>query len=76
MKAIDLEKTVYELTEEYPELIEILKEMGFWGVSNPVVRKTLGRMTTIPQGCKKQGKDLGEVISKLEERGFKVIKKP
>jgi len=72
LKEIDLKKTVYELTETYPELIEILKELGFIGVVNLVVRKTLGRMTTITQGCKKQGKNLNEVIKVLEEKGFKV----
>ena len=72
LKHIDLKKNVYELTETYPELIEILKEMGFLGVANPVARKTLGKLTTIPQGCKKQGKDLNEVIKKLKELGFKV----
>ena len=72
MRDIDLKKTVYKLTETYPELIEVLKDMGFLGVANPVVRKTLGKITTIPQGCQKQGKDLNEVIKKLEEMGFKV----
>ena len=72
MKEIDLNKSVYELTETYPELIEVLKELGFLGVANPVVRKTLGRLTTIPQGCNKQGKDLNEVIKILEEKGFRV----
>ncbi|MEM3421508.1 MAG: DUF1858 domain-containing protein [Candidatus Hadarchaeum sp.] len=73
MKKIDLNKSVYELTEEYPELIDILNELGFLGVKNPIVRKTLGRATTIPQGCKRQGKDLNEVISKLKEKGFEII---
>ncbi len=72
LKLIDLKKNVYELTETYPELIEVLKEMGFLGVANPIARKTLGKVTTIPQGCKKQGKDLNEVIKKLKELGFKV----
>jgi hypothetical protein len=72
MKIIDLKKSVYELTEEYPELISILKDLGFLGVTNPVVRKTLGRITTIPDGCKKQGKDLNSVITKLKEMGFEV----
>ncbi len=72
MKEIDLKKSVYELTEAYPELIEILKGMGFFGVANPVVRKTLGRMTTIPQGCEKQKKDLNEVVKELQEAGFEV----
>ena len=72
MKEIDLKKSVYELTEAYPELIGILKGVGFLGVANPVVRKTLGRMTTIPQGCEKQKKDLNEVIKELQEAGFEV----
>ncbi len=72
MKEIDLKKSVYELTEAYPELIEILKGMGFFGVANPVARKTLGRMTTIPQGCEKQKKDLNEVVKELQEAGFEV----
>ena len=70
MKELDLSKSVYELTEAYPELISILKEMGFLGVGNPIARNTLGRVTTIPQGCQKQGKELAEVIKKLEEMGF------
>jgi hypothetical protein len=72
MKEIDLQKNVYELTETYPELIPLLKELGFLGVANPVMRNTLGRMTTIPQGCDKQGKDLDEIIAKLENAGFNV----
>ena len=72
MKHIDLKKNVYELTETYPELIEVLKEMGFLGITNPIARKTLGKVTTIPQGCKRQGKDLNEVIKKLKELGFEV----
>ncbi|MBM3701205.1 MAG: DUF1858 domain-containing protein [Actinobacteria bacterium] len=72
MKKIFLNKSVYELTEEYPELISILKEMGFLGVANPVVRNTLGRKMTIPGGCKKQGKQLEDVISKLIENGFEI----
>ncbi len=72
LKHIDLKKNVYELTETYPELIEILKGMGFLGVANPIARKTLGKVITIPQGCKRQGKDFNEVIKKLKELGFKV----
>lgn len=72
MKEIDASLSLYELTQAYPELIGILKESGFAGVANPVVRNTLGRVTTLPQGCEKQGKDFNQVISKLEEHGFEV----
>lgn len=72
MKEIDLKLTLHELTESYPELIGILKDMGFAGVANPVVRNTLGRVTNIPQGCERQGKDLEEVVAALRDHGFEV----
>ncbi|MBI4188016.1 MAG: DUF1858 domain-containing protein [Chloroflexi bacterium] len=72
MKEIDLSKSVYELTTAYPELIDILKELGFLGVANAVMRNTVGRVTTIPQGAQKMGQDLSAIIKKLAEKGFKV----
>ena len=72
MKELDLTKSVYELTEAYPELIGILKDLGFLGVANPVARNTLGRMTTIPQGVEKQKQDMAKVLSKLKEAGFEI----
>ena len=72
MKDIELKKSVYEMTEAYPELIYILKELGFFGVASAVARNTLGRVTTIPQGCQKQVQELSNVIRKLEEAGFGV----
>lgn len=67
-----MEKSLYELTKTYPELIDILKELGFLEVINPVLRNTIGRKITIPQGCEKQGINLSEIISRLEENGFSV----
>ncbi|HOK83965.1 MAG TPA: DUF1858 domain-containing protein [Pseudothermotoga sp.] len=71
-KQIDLDKTIFELTSEYPELIEILAKMGFVGVKNPLIRNTLGRKTTLNEGCKKQGKDIKQVVQELERNGFSV----
>lgn len=71
-KKINLHKSVYELTEEFPDLIPVLKEIGFLGIVNPVVRKTLGKKMTLPMGCEKQGQELTAVIKRLEEKGFTV----
>lgn len=70
MKELDLKKSLYEVTEQYPELIPVLKELGFLGVANPVARGTLGRATTISQGCQKLGIDLESVVRALRERGY------
>lgn len=71
-KVIDLAKTVYELTEQYPELAGIMKEIGFLGIANPVMLNTMGRIMTIPKGCEKMGIDLGEVKKVLTEKGFEI----
>jgi hypothetical protein len=72
MKELDLNKSVYDLTEAYPELTPILKEMGFLGMANPILRNTLGRVTTLFQGAQKQGIPLEKVVKRLEEAGFQI----
>jgi Domain of unknown function (DUF1858) len=72
MKEIDLNLTLYELTEAYPELIDILSDLGFAGVALPEMRETHGKVMTIPKGCEMHGKDLSEVVSVLREHGFEV----
>jgi hypothetical protein len=72
MKELNLSKNVYQLTKQYPELIDILKELGFAKIVNPLVRRTLGRKITIPKGCENQKKNLATVIKVFEEAGFSV----
>ena len=72
MKEIDLDKSVFDLTEAYPELIPVLKEMGFAGITNPIARNTIGRATTLRKGSERQGKNIVEVVKTLRERGFTV----
>ncbi len=75
MKKINPNTSIYELTKEFPELIEILKDMGFIGVINPIIRKTMGRKTTLLEGIKKQGKDSEEVFNKLRDKDFEILDK-
>ena len=54
-KAIDLNKTVYELVQEHPELVQILAELGFASITNPAMLKTAGRVTDPAQGGSPEG---------------------
>ena len=72
MKELDLKNSVYDLTEEYPELIDLLKELGFAGLAFPAVRKTLGKKMTLPAGCEKQKIELAAVIDQLERLGYTI----
>jgi hypothetical protein len=73
VKPIDLAHSVFDLTERYPELIDILVAQGFLGVRNPVIRGTLGRKMTIPEGCKRQGRELAGILWILAENGFSPV---
>lgn len=52
MKKIDANKTVYELIIEYPELKEILVNLGFTPLNNDKMLNTVGRMMSLNNGAK------------------------
>ena len=72
MKLIDMNKSLYELTEEHRELIPILVDLGFSGVAFPEMRSTHGKEMTIPAGVEKFGLDIEEVMQALRDQGFEV----
>lgn len=59
-------ETVYALTEQFPQIIPILKEVGFEKITNPMLRKTLGRAVTLRMACREQQIDLNEVKGRLK----------
>jgi len=71
-KIADLNKTLYDLTTEYPELIDVLFDLGFMGVKNPVMRENHGKQMTVKTGCGHLGLDLGQVAAALRAKGFTV----
>ncbi len=72
-KVVDLSKTVYELCEKEPEIIEVMKSLGFDSISNPAMLRTAGRFMTIPKGADMKGISMEEVRIAFEQHGFKII---
>ena len=70
MKQLNLAKSVYELTQEYPELVDVLSDIGFTDITKPGMLQSAGRFMTIPKGAKLKRFDLNEVLAALRERGF------
>lgn len=44
---IDINKTVFDLIEENKELKDILTEIGFRGLDNPLLIKTMAKKTSL-----------------------------
>ena len=45
-KTVDLSKSVYEVCKKYPDIIEIMKKLGFESITNPGMLNTAGRFMT------------------------------
>ncbi|MFH1052565.1 MAG: DUF1858 domain-containing protein [bacterium] len=63
------ETKVYELLKEYPQLEDVLIEITpvFKKLKNPVLRKTIARVTNLKQAAAVGNISLGEIINKLRE---------
>ncbi len=69
-KELDLSKSVYKLTKKYPELIDILKDLGFTEITNTAMRHSVGKFMTIPKGATMKGIDMMAVVARLMQEGF------
>ena len=72
MKQLDLNKTVYELTNEYPEVKDIMVELGFKDITSPAAMNFMGRVMTIPKGALIKGISMDKVVETFENNGFEV----
>ncbi len=72
MKNLDLRLSVYELTEQYPELIEILEKAGLTEITKKKVLSSVGRIMTLPKGARMKGISMEELEAELNRHGFSV----
>jgi hypothetical protein len=59
-------ETVFALTEQFPQTIPVLREAGFAKITNPMLRKTLGRAITVKKACEEQKVDFNALKPKIK----------
>lgn len=69
---IDLNKTIYELSKEIPEITEIMLGLGFHDITKPGMLNTAGRFMTIKKGAAMKKIDLKLIINTLREKGYDI----
>lgn len=69
---IDLKDSVYTLTQQHPELIELLVDLGFHQLTDETLRKTVGRTITLTMGSKLMNISLEEIKKKLRWNGYQI----
>lgn len=71
-KIIDMKKSVFEICTEYPEVKDVMKELGFEMITNPAMLSTTGRFMTIPKGAKMKGIGMDKIEEVFISNGFKI----
>lgn len=70
MREIDFSKTLFELVTEYPEVKQIMAELGFNAINQPGMLQTAGRYMTIPKGAQMKKIHLEQIVTAFETSGF------
>ena len=70
---IDLSIPVAEVIEKQPEVLDVLVELGFKPLVNPVMRNTVGRVVSIKKGASMNDIDLNKIKQTLELNGYEVV---
>jgi len=74
-KKINLSKSVYEICTEYPEVIEIMKNLGFDKITNPGMLNTAGRFMTISKGAAMKNIPMDRIKEEFAKKGYEIIEK-
>lgn len=73
VKTINLSKSLYEICKENPEVVEIMKELGFEAISSPGMLNTAGRIMTIPKGAAMKNIPMEKITEAFSKKGYELI---
>lgn len=56
---------VAEVLASYPQSLQIFLNHGFGPLANPILRKTMARVVTLEQACRREGVNLNDLLAEL-----------
>ncbi|MGI5997830.1 MAG: DUF1858 domain-containing protein [Lutispora sp.] len=71
-KQIDITKSVYEICTENPDVIEIMKSLGFESITNPGMLNTAGRFMTISKGAAMKNISMDKIKEEFAKKGYDI----
>ena len=70
---IDVSIPVAQVIDQHPEVLDLLVELGFKPLANPIMRNTVGRKVSLKQGLKLEGTPMEKIVRTLEANGYEVV---
>ena len=71
-KILDLDKSVASLVKEYPEVAEIMANLGFTEIKNPAMLASVGRIMNLKKGSQMKKIPMEEIVRAFREKGFEI----
>lgn len=71
-RTIDFSRSVHDICKEDPQVIEIMKELGFEQITGPASLNTVGRFMTIPKGAVMKGIALEKIKGEFSKKGYSI----
>jgi len=72
-KILDLDKSVASLVKEYPEVVDIMADLGFTEIKNPAMLVSVGRIMNLKKGSQMKKIPMEEIVRAFREKGFEIM---
>ncbi len=69
-KVISLNDSIYKLVTTFDEVVEVMENLGFEGMTNKKTINTVGRIMTLKKGAQFRKMDIQILIDEFEKYGF------
>ena len=66
-------RSLAQVIDQHPEVLDLLVELGFKPLANPIMRNTVGRKVSLKQGSKLEGTPMEKIVRTLEANGYEVV---
>ena len=71
-KILDLDKSVASLVKEFPEVADIMADLGFTEIKNPAMLASVGRIMNLKKGSQMKKIPMEEIVRAFREKGFEI----
>lgn len=71
-KILYLDKSVASLVKEYPEVADIMADLGFTEIKNPAMLASVGRIMNLKKGSQMKKIPMEEIVRAFREKGFEI----
>lgn len=71
-KILDFDKSVASLVKEYPEVVDIMADLGFTEIKNPAMLASVGRIMNLKKGSQMKKIPMEEIVRAFRDKGFEI----